>query len=70
MLSDETRADEKPNPLAPKNGHFPDKAKEGKTLRAELEPVQTTQPTPGLLKMFFLYFRANRSLLLQILGRR
>jgi hypothetical protein len=58
LLADELQADEKPNPLAPKKGHLPAKAKNCIFLMMEGGPshVDTFDPKPALEKLHLKEF--------------
>lgn len=58
MLANESRADEKPNPLAPRKGHLPAKAKNCIFLMMEGGPshVDTFDPKPALDKLHLKAF--------------
>ena len=58
LLSDEARSEEKTNPLAPKDGHFPTKAKNCIFLMMEGGPshIDTFDPKPALKKLHLTEF--------------
>ena len=58
LFADDAKADGKPNPLAPKNGHFPAKAKNCIFLMMEGGPshVDTFDPKPALEKLHLKEF--------------
>ena len=58
LFADDAKADSKPNPLAPKNGHFPAKAKNCIFLMMEGGPshVDTFDPKPALEKLHLKEF--------------
>ena len=58
LLADESKADDKPNPLAPRQGHFPAKAKNCIFLMMEGGPshVDTFDPKPALEKLHLKEF--------------
>ncbi|MDG2015391.1 MAG: DUF1501 domain-containing protein [Pirellulaceae bacterium] len=61
MLADTSRADEKPDRLAPRKGHFPAKAKNCIFLMMEGGPshVDTFDPKPALKKLHLKEFTRN-----------
>ena len=58
LLAEESRADKKPSPLAPRNGHFPAKAKNCIFLMMEGGPshIDTFDPKPALAKLHLQEF--------------
>lgn len=58
LLAQETRADRKPGPLAPRNGHFPTKAKHCIFLMMEGGPshIDTFDPKPALTDLHLKEF--------------